>query len=44
MKTEGDKSADAAQAKGEVPAVASGQASQNGQTYEAEVKKETSKT
>jgi sec-independent protein translocase protein TatA len=38
MKTEGDKSADATQAKGEIPAAAAGQ------TYEAEVKKETSKT
>ncbi len=39
MKSEGDKTADAA-AKGEIPATPG----QTGQTYEAEVKKETSKT
>jgi len=37
MKSEGDKAADAAAAKGEIPP-------KTGQTYEAEVKKETSKT
>ena len=41
MKSESDKTADAAQAKGEIPAAASGQA---GQTYEAEVKKEATKS
>jgi sec-independent protein translocase protein TatA len=38
MKSENDKTADAAASKGEIPAAA------GGQTYEAEVKKETSKT
>lgn len=37
IKSEDDKTAAAAQAKGEIPPVA-------GQTYEAEVKKESSKT
>jgi sec-independent protein translocase protein TatA len=37
MKSESDKAADAATAKGEIPP-------KTGQTYEAEVKKETSKT
>jgi sec-independent protein translocase protein TatA len=37
MKSEGDKAADAATAQGEIPP-------KTGQTYEAEVKKETSKT
>jgi sec-independent protein translocase protein TatA len=37
MKSESDKAADAATAKGEIPPKA-------GQTYEAEVKKETTKT
>jgi len=37
MKSEADKATDAATAKGEIPP-------KTGQTYEAEVKKETSKT
>jgi len=37
MKSESDKTADTASGKGEIPPAA-------GQTYEAEVKKETSKT
>lgn len=37
MKSEGDKTADAAASKGEIPPT-------TGQTYEAEVKKESSKT
>jgi sec-independent protein translocase protein TatA len=37
MKSESDKTADAAAAKGEIPR-------ETGHTYEAEVKKETSKT
>ena len=43
MKSEGDKTADTAAAKGEIPP-APGQTGQTGQTYDAEVKKETSKS
>ena len=40
MKSESDKTADAAATKGEIPPVAG----QTGQTYDAEVKKEASKS
>jgi sec-independent protein translocase protein TatA len=40
MKSEGDKAADTAAAKGEIPPAPG----QTGQTYDAEVKKETSKS
>ncbi len=43
MKSESDKTADTAAAKGEIPP-APGQTGQTGQTYDAEVKKETSKS